>query len=383
MIKLLTLLLFLIPSRSFAARALMEGIKATNTTIFVDTGAARVNISTDGYRGGISNVGLHITSNVVVSNQSSNLCVIYSSGSIACKGTISGAAGTGPWIKTGTNVTLAVPSDVVGIGTAAPTEVLGVGGSVNITGAYKVNTVIGADKTCTSGQYLDSQVVMGGITTNGTCTAGFSASANNVFTGQNRFTNDTTFTDSVYFTAVDTIGPQGFNTAVTNSSGTLSNVPFKVASANPAATSSSFTLTGLEADKHYHLAGNLGTTIAGYAYMRFNQDFSATVYDWTYQGVNSNSGGNVINGDNSDPMCRLHEASMVANANARALIVCDIYTGADYGWALCETVVEDANPFIENTHSSCRYNVATPTSIQIAVSGAGVISGKFYLTEQK
>lgn len=333
MIKLL-LLSLLIPSRLMAARAIMEGTPASGNTVYVSTQNARLIVGATHYTGVIPNVSLSVSSNLVVG---ANKCVIYSSGSLAC----------------------------LSIGNASTASSFATAPTPCSVGSY----TRGIDA---SGNSLSCTVAATGDVT---------AAGNNILTGQNRFSAANTF-GVVYITGVSTVGPQGF-TNVVNTSGTISNVPFKVASANPAATSSSFTIAGLEADKQYRLVGSLATTIAGFAYMRFNQDFSATVYDWTYQGANSNGGAAVINGDNSDPMCRLHEASMAASANPRAFITCDIYTGADYGWAMCDTVVEDGNPFIEKTHSSCRYNVGTPTSVQLAVTGAGLISGKFYLTELK
>lgn len=90
---LLLILFNLLSPSANAARAVMEGIKATNNTVFFDTGTARTNLNAAGYSGGLSNVGVNIASNVVVSNvAATNKCVIYSSGSIACIGTVTGSA---------------------------------------------------------------------------------------------------------------------------------------------------------------------------------------------------------------------------------------------------------------------------------------------------
>lgn len=63
----------------------MEAIQASNTSVYVDTINGRVDIATGSYAGGISNVGLHIASNVVVDAPgTTNACVLYSTGSATC-----------------------------------------------------------------------------------------------------------------------------------------------------------------------------------------------------------------------------------------------------------------------------------------------------------
>jgi hypothetical protein len=84
---LLSLFLVVAPVKA-ASRVVMETIPATNSTIHVDTTSTRVNITTNSYNGGISNVGLHTNRNVVISSDSTNNVVIYSSGSIVLNGTI-------------------------------------------------------------------------------------------------------------------------------------------------------------------------------------------------------------------------------------------------------------------------------------------------------
>lgn len=86
--------LSLLPSISSAFnRAIMEGIPSTRSAIFVDTKNARVDIATNTYLGGTTNVGLSVSSNVVISDGSSAGCIVYSTGSINCTGTVIGSGG--------------------------------------------------------------------------------------------------------------------------------------------------------------------------------------------------------------------------------------------------------------------------------------------------
>lgn len=83
--SLLILYSLICPVKAQAATAVMEGIPATKYTIFVDTGNARVTMGTTTYKGGISNVALYISSNVVIGTSTvNNGCVFYASGSATC-----------------------------------------------------------------------------------------------------------------------------------------------------------------------------------------------------------------------------------------------------------------------------------------------------------
>ncbi len=84
---LLSVAFLLLGQSAHAARAVMEGIKATKETIFIDTGTARVHIGTGSYGGGIQNVGLFVGSNVVIGTISgANNVVIYATGSVMVLG---------------------------------------------------------------------------------------------------------------------------------------------------------------------------------------------------------------------------------------------------------------------------------------------------------
>lgn len=81
---LLTLCSLLLAQPVMAGKAIMEQIAATGNTIFVDTQTARVGVSTTGYGGGVSNVSLFTSSNVVVSSPtSSNNIVLYATGTVS------------------------------------------------------------------------------------------------------------------------------------------------------------------------------------------------------------------------------------------------------------------------------------------------------------
>lgn len=81
------LLLLTIASSAHANRAVMEGLTATNNTILPDTTNGRVDVATSSYNGTIANVGLHVSSNVVIDSGSGlDAIVIYSTGSIMANG---------------------------------------------------------------------------------------------------------------------------------------------------------------------------------------------------------------------------------------------------------------------------------------------------------
>lgn len=58
----------------------------------------------------------------------------------------------------------------VGISSAAATDELSVGGSVNVATGYKTGTVAGSNTTCSVGQAILGETIKGGISTGGTCT---------------------------------------------------------------------------------------------------------------------------------------------------------------------------------------------------------------------
>lgn len=80
----------LLSSPAFANnKAIVEGVAASSNTVFVDTVAPRIDIGTNSYSGNVSNVGLFVTSNVVVSSvgKPANV-VIFSTGSALFSGTV-------------------------------------------------------------------------------------------------------------------------------------------------------------------------------------------------------------------------------------------------------------------------------------------------------
>lgn len=95
---LLILFSLFLPGQALAAKAVMEGIASTKQTIFVDTATGRVDVATASYGGGISSVGLHVSSNVVVSNDGTNHVVIYATGAVMVNGALL-RTGTGDAVK--------------------------------------------------------------------------------------------------------------------------------------------------------------------------------------------------------------------------------------------------------------------------------------------
>ena len=382
MLKALFLSFLFVPAISQAqfSRAVMEGMRTSDNTVLISTRTKRVLVSTTVYNGAIPNVGIYTSSNVVISDQASNKCVIYATGAISCltvNGALSGNAATATALAAnGSNCAAGLyPLGVDSSGASESCSVV----------ASSANALSQNPSNCSAGNYPLGVNSFGEAES---CTAAGDviASVNNIFTAQNRFQVDTTFTDSVYISAVSTIGPQGYASAVTKSSGTLNNLWQVVASSYPSTTISSITFTGLTINKRYRLHWSFNPQAASYGYLRFNQDVTATVYDWTYRGVNSNSGAAVINGDNSDPACRLHEANAAAQGGAGSSGsngYCDIYTAIDNAaFALCNTVVVDGNPFIENSQASCwYYGGSAITSVQFAQTASAGINGVFYFQE--
>lgn len=336
---LLILSSFMMPAKAMAARAVMEGIQATNKTIFVDTGTARVNISTDGYRGNVPNVGLYSSSNVVVSNTAGNNCVIYATGSIQCVGTVAGSADpTNPWTRNGVTISPTTSGDTVLF--SGPTNSLG---------------------TETK----------------------FSSSTFNHFA---RFNSPTNFEAAInshnglYIGAVSTIGPQGYASNVTKSSGTLNNMYDVVASTPPSTGTSSMTITGLTAGAHGKVVfGFTQTTSAGILYIRFNQDINAN-YKWVFSGVNSNAGAVSDNGNNGAVTCKFQDTAVGSGGVAMGECRFFIFSN-NMALVSCNTVYTDANPFLVQSTHACQYiGGSAPTSIQFATT-AGSTNGTFYLSE--
>ena len=101
--------LMLLAGPAAAQRAVMEGVAASRYTIKVDTRNARVEICTTSYNGGVSNVGLYVTSNVVVGTAANrDACVLYATGSITCLGVTLSSGVTGPTGPAGPASTMTV-----------------------------------------------------------------------------------------------------------------------------------------------------------------------------------------------------------------------------------------------------------------------------------
>lgn len=112
---LLTALLSLLPLSANAGRVVMENTATTSNTIFIDTATPRVAISTTGYGGGIPNVALVVSSNVVISSPtSSNNVVVYSTGSVVASKFLGDGSGlTSLTIPSSTIDTAKIATDAV------------------------------------------------------------------------------------------------------------------------------------------------------------------------------------------------------------------------------------------------------------------------------
>ena len=263
---LLTLLLGL-PGLANAqfSRPVMEGVAARNNTILVSTRTVRVLVSTNVYNGGISNVGLYTSSNVVISDTSANKCVIYATGSISC------LDATADRLRAnGTNC--ASESYPLGVDASGNSESCGTA----ISGNAGTATALAANgANCSTGQFPLGVNASGAAES---CTATISLSDNNTFTGKNNFKDDTTFNDSVYITAASTIGPQAAAMAVTKSSGTFNNMWMVVASTFPTNVTAS-TFTGLASNRTYRLSYTLrNLDTAGILQISFNSDVGDADY---------------------------------------------------------------------------------------------------------
>ena len=92
--KCLLLILFSLLGRAEAAnvRVISEGIRATRDVISIATTTTpRVYFSTNAYGGNVSNVGIFTSSNIVVSSNTPQTCVVYASGTLTCTGAITSA----------------------------------------------------------------------------------------------------------------------------------------------------------------------------------------------------------------------------------------------------------------------------------------------------
>ena len=148
MTALYLLTLFSLNAHAANVRVISEGIRATKDAIYVATTTPRVHIATAAYGGSVGNVGLFTSSNVVVSSNSTQSCVVFASGTISCSGGItglnsvtgSGAANRITFWDSGSNLnsasTLTYVGGNVGIGAVAPSQILHVSsGTIHIDGS--------------------------------------------------------------------------------------------------------------------------------------------------------------------------------------------------------------------------------------------------------
>lgn len=152
----------------------------------------------------------------------------------------------------------------------------------SISGNAATSTMLAANGTnCSAGNYPLGVDASGNSES---CTAAgigdVTQVGNNTFTGTNKLTGYTTFTGpisaqgSLYVNAASTVGPQGYVTAITKSSGTFNNMWNVVASNNPSAVSS-LSFTGLTANRFYRIHYNLKqNTSVGIFQAKFNNDGS-------------------------------------------------------------------------------------------------------------
>ena len=94
------LLLLALAQSAYAQKSIMEGVNASRYTIKVDTNNARVLIDTTSYTGGIGNVGLFTSSNIVAGTLGAgkDSVVIYATGTVSTR---SGQFSSGVQASTG------------------------------------------------------------------------------------------------------------------------------------------------------------------------------------------------------------------------------------------------------------------------------------------
>ncbi len=210
------------------------------------------------------------------------------------------------------------------------------------------------------------------------------AASSSSISGWNTFKSSTSFHGPVYLAGISTIGPVGYASAVTKSSGILSNMMMIVASTNPTTGTSSITITGLQGSRMYEFKFSYQQlTAAARPMLRFNNDVTDTRYKWTFDGISTNGGALLNTGDNSDESCQLSNANTAINGYFVG--TCDVYTmSVSTAVAVCRTAVaDDGNPHMSAYTTSCKYN-SNGTSAVSAISlwsTAGSFSGFAYLRE--
>ena len=285
-----------------SSRAVMEGVRTSDNTILISTRTKRVLVSTTVYNGAIPNVGLYTSSNVVISDQASNKCVIYATGSLSCldvtasRFASNGANCSAASFPLGVDASGAVESCSTSIsGNAATATALAANGAncsassyplgvdasgavescgTTISGNAGTATALAANgANCSTGNYPLGVDAYGNVES---CTAGggdVEEASDNVFTGQNRFNNKTSFSDSIYIAGASTIGPQDYSTSLVTSSGTLNNIWEVLASQFPNGVDSS-TFTGFGADRFFRIHYSLKhVTSASILTVNINGDY--------------------------------------------------------------------------------------------------------------
>lgn len=177
--------LFLLPVNLYAAKSIMEGIPASSNSLFVSTQNARLIVSATSYDGGLSNVGLYVSSNVVISDSRfSNKCILYSTGSLNCLnvgGVLNGNATTASaLLNNGTNC--AASSYPLGVDASGNSESCGtnISGNADTATSATTATSLAANGTnCSAGNYPLGVDASGNAES---CTAALSATVISSFT---------------------------------------------------------------------------------------------------------------------------------------------------------------------------------------------------------
>jgi hypothetical protein len=144
------------------AKAVQVGNSSSNPAVTIDSGTGTINIGTGGQARSI-NLGTGAAAQAVTvgsTNGTSSLTLQAGSGNIVLNGATLQRTAVGTTtlnLIDGSNTVLSVTNS--GTGTA----------SINADGGYQVAGTPGATVTCSGGQFLQNQVVNGGLVTGGTC----------------------------------------------------------------------------------------------------------------------------------------------------------------------------------------------------------------------
>lgn len=184
------LLKLCLPSLAFADKAIMEGTSASRYTIKVDTANARVLVSTTAYRGGITDVGLYVSSNVVISTDTrTQHIVMYATGTV----------------HVGTMSATYVRADAVSVSSAVRAAYVAVSDTISVSSAVRAAYASFSSPISVNGAVVPST----SPTSSGLSTA-HSTGTTFGFTGS---TTETSFS-VCYATVAITVSANGANVAV-------------------------------------------------------------------------------------------------------------------------------------------------------------------------